>query len=246
MAETLNKSYACFAGPCQEQDVPMIKELLTYDAVALDACDLIRTSQGILTYRTLPSSLHWSRQTEWPWAIKEAQLCKHHRVLEAGGAGCMMKYPVAKRCRSVVVADISEGDMHHTDKAIDLLGFDNITQVIGDVRNLPFPKDWFDRVFCISVLEHVQDGHSKALDELDRVLKPGGILLLSMDVVIIGAPGSGNNFYLSIEDVQRLLPVLGLEEISVEPNRIYGQLDQEGVTIGVILVKYVKECSDGS
>ena len=234
------ESYATFAGPCGDGDIPLIQELLTYDALALDACDLMRIEQGILGYRTLPSSLHWSRQTEWPWAIREAVLEKHHSVLEAGGAGCMMKYPVAKRCRRLVVADIDQDDMRHTDRAVDLLGFENITQVVGDVRALPFPDRWFDRVFCVSVLEHVPDGHVKAARELVRVLKSGGILLLTMDVVMDGVPGSGNNFYLDVAKTLEVLKELGIEEVKTPENLLQGFLEKEGVVLGIVMVKYIK------
>jgi len=46
-----------------------------------------------------------------------------------------------------------------------------------DVTCIPYPNDSFDWVFCNHVLEHVPDD-AKALSELFRVLKPGGIAIL--------------------------------------------------------------------
>ncbi len=43
----------------------------------------------------------------------------------------------------------------------------------GDALRLPFPDDAFDRVIASEVLEHVADDQV-ALDEIFRVLKPGG------------------------------------------------------------------------
>ncbi len=47
--------------------------------------------------------------------------------------------------------------------------------VNGDARTLPFPDATFDRIITSEVLEHI-DEDVMALDELVRVLKPGGTL----------------------------------------------------------------------
>jgi SAM-dependent methyltransferase len=49
----------------------------------------------------------------------------------------------------------------------------------GDVFHLPFPAGTFDCVIASEILEHlVQDGI--ALDEMHRVLRPGGLLVVSV------------------------------------------------------------------
>jgi len=49
-----------------------------------------------------------------------------------------------------------------------------LADVKADVCNLPFQDHSFDVVFCNHVLEHVKDD-AKAMSELHRVLKPGGL-----------------------------------------------------------------------
>lgn len=49
-----------------------------------------------------------------------------------------------------------------------------IVDVKADILNLPFEDDLFDLVLCNHVLEHIIDDH-KAMSELYRVIKPGGL-----------------------------------------------------------------------
>lgn len=51
--------------------------------------------------------------------------------------------------------------------------------VAGSVTSLPFADGLFDKVICSEVLEHIPD-LNKAASELVRVLKPGGILAVSV------------------------------------------------------------------
>ncbi len=49
----------------------------------------------------------------------------------------------------------------------------------GDALNLPFADHSFDRIICAEVLEHLHD-YESALAEIRRVLKPGGLLAISV------------------------------------------------------------------
>ena len=49
----------------------------------------------------------------------------------------------------------------------------------ADIRNLPFRDASFDIVICSEVLEHIEPPHT-AMDEIVRILKPGGELAVSV------------------------------------------------------------------
>jgi ubiquinone/menaquinone biosynthesis C-methylase UbiE len=49
-----------------------------------------------------------------------------------------------------------------------------IATVKADICNLPFESDSFDVILCNHVLEHILDD-TKAMQELFRVLRPGGM-----------------------------------------------------------------------
>jgi len=53
---------------------------------------------------------------------------------------------------------------------------------VADVLKIPFPDKFFDKVYCIAVLHHIPSGKLRlaALNELKRVLKPKGILILTV------------------------------------------------------------------
>jgi ubiquinone/menaquinone biosynthesis C-methylase UbiE len=52
------------------------------------------------------------------------------------------------------------------------------TVLQGDLRKLPLEEDSFDVVTCFETIEHVE-GAEEGIAELRRVLKPGGILVIS-------------------------------------------------------------------
>lgn len=61
---------------------------------------------------------------------------------------------------------------------------------VASVYEIPFPDDHFDIVLCMSVLEHLENP-PKAIEEMRRVLKPSGKIIVSVPFLfpIHDAPG---------------------------------------------------------
>jgi glycosyltransferase involved in cell wall biosynthesis/2-polyprenyl-3-methyl-5-hydroxy-6-metoxy-1,4-benzoquinol methylase len=57
-------------------------------------------------------------------------------------------------------------------------GVEGSSALVADGYRLPFPSAIFDRLVCMEVLEHVPDPNN-LLDECVRVVRPGGILVIS-------------------------------------------------------------------
>jgi glycosyltransferase involved in cell wall biosynthesis/SAM-dependent methyltransferase len=56
---------------------------------------------------------------------------------------------------------------------------------VDDATALSFPPESFERCACISVIEHIpDDGDTRAMREMWRVLKPGGVLHLTTNVAL--------------------------------------------------------------
>ena len=52
-----------------------------------------------------------------------------------------------------------------------------------DITDVPFKDDAFDLIVCVHVLEHVPDDR-RAMREMARVLRPGGVALLLVPIVL--------------------------------------------------------------
>ena len=115
------------------------------------------------------------------------QLAEGRRVLDAGmGLGYGSALLARSGAAEVVGVDIAE-EVVETVRASAPEG---VRCEVADVRDLPFEDASFDLVVCFEVIEHI-DGQEQALDELRRVLAPGGLLAISSpnpDVYVEGNP----------------------------------------------------------
>ena len=76
-------------------------------------------------------------------------------------------------------------------------GFD---VTLGNVTKLPFKNEGFDAVNCSHLIEHLYPKEAyKLLKEIDRVLKPGGILCIS-------APLMNSRFYWNLTHIKPYYP----------------------------------------
>ena len=71
--------------------------------------------------------------------------------------------------------DMEESQIELARAAAAAGGHDNITFHVGNVYELPFEDNSFDAAHCHAVLMHVPDTQA-ALREVQRVLKPGGVI----------------------------------------------------------------------
>jgi len=101
------------------------------------------------------------------------------RVLEAGCGVGAQTVALARRSPQALITsiDISETSIAVARKAVAANGLTNVEFRQADIFNLPFPADSFDHVFVCFVLEHLARP-VKALQELRKVLKPGGTITL--------------------------------------------------------------------
>ena len=94
-------------------------------------------------------------------------------VLEiATGPGLLAKN-VAHAASKMIATDFSEGMIKQAQKGDRPA---NLSFEVADATNLPFEDNTFDAVIIANAL-HIIPNPEKALSEIDRVVKPDGILL---------------------------------------------------------------------
>lgn len=105
---------------------------------------------------------------------------------------------------SQLVADIGSGRRKICDRAIgvDILALDDV-DICGSIYNIPVCDNSFDGIIIRGVLEHIESPHL-AVAELNRVLKPGGLIYSSIPFMQAYHPSPGDFQRYTIDGIQRL------------------------------------------
>jgi ubiquinone/menaquinone biosynthesis C-methylase UbiE len=75
------------------------------------------------------------------------------------------------------ILDIEQRMLDDTMRRAGEMGIENIIPVQGNARELPYPDSFFDAAYLVATLGEVPE-RERVLEELRRVLKPGGRLVV--------------------------------------------------------------------
>lgn len=108
-------------------------------------------------------------------------LCRHltkdDNCLDLGcGPGGFLSL-MAPLCRTIIGADITPAFVKQCRAFIERKPIPNARAVLIENGVLPFGDGEFDKVVLIDTIHHLED-QERTLDEIARVLKPGGLLLI--------------------------------------------------------------------
>ena len=137
-----------------------------------------------------------TRAWEYPWVAEQitSKVKENSKILDAGCGTSLfpcylsqLGYDVYGLDRFVEKSKDGYGiDRKHRKKYGRIVKFIN-----GDMGKIPFPDNYFDVVYNISVMEHIViEGrgdlnlHKKCLSELKRVLKPSGLSISTYDTFL--------------------------------------------------------------
>jgi SAM-dependent methyltransferase len=129
-----------------------------------------------LVQREDVSYLHPGKRWEYPWALQRARPEPGARVLDVGCGNSIFPIYLATQGHRVTAVDL---DFH---PGLDRMHGVEVEYLEADMTALPLDDEAYDAVFCISVIEHLPEARIPvAMQEMRRVLRPGGRLLLTTD-----------------------------------------------------------------
>ena len=116
----------------------------------------------------------WFKERRWLFGRMLRDIPRSAKVLDVGsGTGSNLRMLVEAGFRDVRGLDMSPAAAQFA-KAKNLPPIE-----YGDVQRLPYEAETFDLLLATDVVEHVDDD-AKAVQELARILRPGGHLLVTV------------------------------------------------------------------
>lgn len=151
------------------------------------------------------------RKLEYSYVISKMQeaVFKGARVLDAGCGVSSMPFLWSEFGGDVVAVDFDEKSIALMDKFDKDAFFGearHISTMTCDIMSLPYESNSFDVVVSISVLEHLPyPNYLLAINELYRVLKPGGTLICTCDLDASREPKRRAVGAFSANDLKKIL-----------------------------------------
>lgn len=117
----------------------------------------------------------WDRRLSIAFSLIEKINFNNKKILDIGCSyGQFLNMVIQKNPKTIAYGiDIAE-------KPIKILLKEKIIKVkLASITDIPFPDSFFDDIFCLEVLYYVKN-KNKAISEVRRVLKKGGLFLLGV------------------------------------------------------------------
>lgn len=130
-------------------------------------------------YRSSNPTRRWLHCTRRDWivaALKRHAPPRPARTLEVGPGSCIYLPLLARLFDEVVATDIEAAFLKHAAPLRDSLP--NLHLALDNICRSALPPASFDLILCTEVVEHIADSRA-ALRGMRRLLKPGGVLVLS-------------------------------------------------------------------
>ena len=133
-----------------------------------------------------------TRGWEYPWCIYHSGVLHGgFKILDAGCGGSDFPFYLSSLGNEVCGVDVqgsSQGGQFGIDRTLKEKWGVPLDIRVEDIRKMSWEDNSFDRVFCISVLEHLENANeiARAIAEMRRVVKWGGLIIITIDFLLEG------------------------------------------------------------
>lgn len=172
------------------------------------------------------------------WLLLTSVDLKGKKVLNVGCAEPIDEMQFIEKVSKWVALDINEKLIRTAEeiarRKLRPSLFSKLEFVQDDATALPFENNTFDIVVSFSTVEHIpeRDARSKVFSEISRVLKPGGI-------AVITVPNKISTFYFAHRRNQRL----GISDYGYAYLYTPGELKKNLIAVGLKPVMFASEYS---
>jgi ubiquinone/menaquinone biosynthesis C-methylase UbiE len=177
---------------------------------------------NVYSGRSLDSMIYTDRQEEALRLAAQLELDPGSNVLEIGCGGGLLTLRLAGRGYNVTAVDRVRASLDLVRERAARSGLrKRITASVGDVHSLDYRDGMFDLVFALGVIPWLHSPEI-ALNEIVRVLKPGGHAVITVDnrlrLNYLLDPRFNPLVAPAREVIRRWLERLGLRTASVRPS----------------------------
>ena len=142
----------------------------------MDRSQTIQRQFGAAAARYATSSYHQSR-LDFENMLRAVTLTGSEHLLDVGTGTGHTALVFAPRVASVIGLDMTEAMLAQARELAVKQGASNVVFELGDAMDLPYDSGRFDIVTCRVCAHHFADAQ-RAVEEMARVLRPGGRLLV--------------------------------------------------------------------
>lgn len=127
-----------------------------------------------------------ARYFEIPQTYTELNPQKNEKILDLSSPKLLAFFIAEKMGNDITATDIWKDEIKNWKELENaIMGESDLRRPlilqVADGRKLKYKKNYFDKVYCISVIEHIsENGDLVCMKELARVLKPGGTIVLTV------------------------------------------------------------------
>lgn len=173
-----------------------IKSDITYNKMERFSDEFLRKNANVLKFysnKWVVDPFHtWSRIWEYIFVYEKLrEMAGFHNsenlnILDAGSGLTFFPHFIVNQCPNISIQCCDYDPKLETEaKKLVVQRPDSISYSKQDISKVSYENATFDAIYCISVLEHC-DEYDNIIGGFARILKPGGRLILTVDISLDG------------------------------------------------------------